>query len=232
MQKPIHISHSSSSNDIDTIRQFSARRRRHHSSSSKVMPEDSQHELSISDLKLNLPRRKRIGTTGSLMLDSSSSRTDTTVNESFNHSSSVGCNAFVQRITARRGEMVSYQFDTSESNNQHLPRRSLSISDIGMSDSSCTSFGSISSSASTTSSRLRNLDSIRSRRSDPATKRWREQCSQLYKEHIFLDPCPEQQQQQQQQQDKYAAATMKEVAALIIQSRIRSYLRNRVESRK
>ena len=43
----------------------------------------------------------------------------------------------------------------------------------------------------TSTREVRNLKGIRRRRSDPVTQRWREQCSKLYRQHNFLDSCPE-----------------------------------------
>ena len=186
------------------------------SNSSNSMLDSSQNELSLSDLTLTRPIRKRSGA-GSKLMEDTSSKTATTVNESYNHSSSFGC-SFSQRSSTARGNsrnfMSSGALDTSQYLDNPSSRRGFgegeTTDDGSMADSSLSSI----SSGMSSSSRLRNLKGIRRRRSDPVTRRWREQCSKLYKEHV-LDTCPE-------QQSVLAATTT--AAVTKIQSCVRRFL--------
>jgi len=166
-------------------------------------------ELSLSDLvvptrpRTSQRRRSRRLHQPSKSMEESSSRTATTAN---NESS------YIQH---------SGSFDLD------LYHHSGSSNDHGGSsmDGSCLSMGSSSS-----SSRLRNLHGIRRRRSDPVTRRWREQCSKLYKEHV-LDNFSEQCQHDRvrtrpsrREEVAPAAAATTNCAARLIQCCVRRFL--------
>ncbi|CAB9511175.1 expressed unknown protein [Seminavis robusta] len=139
-------------------------------------------EMSISDLK----QRRR-----SKFLEDSSNMTATTVNSSYNNQSSSLFGGSFSHHQLHRASNSTMDDDTSDcSSLKQRPRAysSVSFTDSLLDDSSGISLGS----SGRRTRELRNLKGIRRRRSDPVTRRWREQCSKLYKEHV-LDSCPEQQ---------------------------------------
>ena len=193
MPKPLIHRHSAEC--LDPLGNKSKTCIRHSNNTSYPMADSSQNELSLSDLTLTKPRRKRRGL-GAKMLEDTSSKTALTAIESYNHASSLGC-SFSQRSSSARDGSRNFgksrsMIDTSNVSNYSSSRRSFGDASVhedgSMADNSVCSISSNISS----SSRVRCLKGIRRRRSTPATRRWREQCSRLYKEHV-LDACPEQQ---------------------------------------
>lgn len=86
---------------------------------------------------------------------------------------------------------------------------------------------------------IRDLSSIRRRRSDPATRRWREQCSRIFQEHVCID-IPERQKHRHSielpaiakrtSSTSHATSSetiMKSAAAIKIQTQMRIFLRSR-----
>lgn len=181
MPKPLIHRHSAEC--LDPLGNKSKTCIRHSNNTSYPMADSSQNELSLSDLTLTKPSRRRRRGLGAKILEDTSSKTALTAIESYNHASSLGC-SFSQRSRS--------MIDTSNVSNYSSSRRSFGDASVhedgSMTDNSVCSISSNISS----SSRVRCLKGIRRRRSTPATRRWREQCSRLYKEHV-LDACPEQQ---------------------------------------
>lgn len=224
MPKPLIHRHSADSLDA-VARESRSRVTSRVNGKTYPMVDSSQGELSLSDLGSTRPRRQRRGF-ASKMMEDTSSKTALTVNESYNHSSSFGCSFSQSKSSTARGSSRNFGLprgtsDASNASQYSSCRRccgDASVNEDGsMTDSSLCSI----SSALSSSSRIRCLKGIRRRRSAPATRRWREQCSRLYKEHI-LDADPEQQ----------AALAVSIAAATKIQLCVRRFLLQTTEAKR
>ena len=163
-----------------------------------AMVDSSQGELSLSDLSISKPRRRQRNFGTNKFMEDTSSKTALTASGSFNRSSYFGSSLSQERsstanVSSRNfGTSSRGALDTSSASTQSSLHRN--FGDTSLNEDGSVTDNSLCSASSTvsSSSRIRCLKRIRRRRSDPATSRWREQCSRLFKEHV-LDACPEQQ---------------------------------------
>jgi hypothetical protein len=191
----IMVPTASSRTSITTCRQNKQNPFRH---STGTMDDSSsqQLELSLSDFDISTkPRRASIRknrrASSSAMEDSS--RTATTANSSDNHYSASLCGSNYSQRRASRSRNGSIRRPSLES------LQNGDATDDGSHQFSCQRRGSslndLDNASSTRTREVRDLRSLHRRRSDPCTRRWREQCSKIYQEQVLLlDPCLEQQQ--------------------------------------
>ena len=184
-----------------------------------------QCELSFSDLALGTTTMTRTSqkhqpcTTTSCVPLEDSSITATTANSSScnNHSLSLCDSSSSQRASLqpneegdhqrrRRPSLLSLQNASAYASDDgsHVScscrRRRYSCNDLHQDDTSPTC---LSATRSRGGGEVRNLMGLQRRRSDPVTRRWREQCSKIYKDQLLLlDSCPENQQQQTTSQER------------------------------